>query len=105
MTRVPPSRRDVMFIERAGLQRFLLAPAERNGCPSCGPFPETLRSAGARFVDHTGFYKHWAPLEPKHHLVAASAALCNLCFFANFWNGSLVYRRSYFVFFPVNSCI
>jgi hypothetical protein len=30
-----------------------------------------LRSAGARVVLTTGFYKHSAPLEPAHYLVAA----------------------------------
>ena len=39
-----------MFIERASFKRFLLAPAERNGSPTCLPLPETLRSAGARFA-------------------------------------------------------
>jgi hypothetical protein len=34
--------------------------------------PETLRSAGARVVLITGFYKHLAPLEPERCLVAAS---------------------------------
>jgi len=65
------SRRDVMFIERAISKRSLLAPAERNGSPTCAPLPETLRSAGARVVLTTGFYKHLAPLEPEHYLIAA----------------------------------
>ena len=60
-----------MFIERASSKRFLLAPAERNGSPTCLSLPETLRSAGARVVLISGFYKHSAPLEPDHYLVAA----------------------------------
>src|SRR5688572_9147834 len=38
----------------------------------CAPLE---RGCGSQRV----FYKHWAPLEPKHYLVAALAALGNLC--------------------------
>jgi hypothetical protein len=60
-----------MFIGRASCKRFLLAPAERNSGPTWVPLPETLRSAGARVMLTIGFYKHSAPLEPDHNLVAA----------------------------------
>ena len=59
-----------MFIELE-LQEILFAPAERNRSPTRVPLPETLRSAGARVVPLTGFYKHLAPLEPERCLVAA----------------------------------
>ena len=59
-----------MFIERASYKKVLLAPAERNGSPTFVALPEKLRSAGARVVFATSFYKHSAPLEPEPLLAA-----------------------------------
>jgi hypothetical protein len=60
-----------MFIGRASCKDSSFAPAERNSGPTWGALPETLRSAGARSMLTIGFYKHSAPLEPDHNLVAA----------------------------------
>ena len=70
LRRVSSPRRDEMFIELAAPE-LLLAPEERNGRSSRVPLPETLRSAGAPVLLITGVYKHLAPLEPEHCLVAA----------------------------------
>jgi len=60
-----------MFIEPR-LQRFLLAPAERNVL-ALPLIAGTLRSAGARIVGNSGSIDIWLLLEPG--LVAALAAL------------------------------
>jgi len=66
-----------MFIER----EFQKIPPRSSGAkwkPDLLTIAGTLRSAGARVVLITGFYKHSAPLEPEHYLVAAWAALGSL---------------------------
>jgi hypothetical protein len=60
-----------MFIEPAA-KKVLLAPAERNGLQTIAGNIALRWSAGRA---HNGFYKHLAPLEPEHHLVAAYGAL------------------------------
>jgi hypothetical protein len=69
-TQVPPSRRDVTFIEPASSKRFLLAPAERNESLTLPGISGNiaLRWSGGMLI--ISFYKHLAPLEEPSWLRA-----------------------------------
>ena len=65
-----------MFIEHASAKMTRSSGAKRKSFSST--LLGTSRSAGAPNTLGHMVYKHLAPLEPEHHLVAAWAALCNV---------------------------